>query len=278
VSLQGRVAGPLLLAGLAALFGVTILLPIYWMVVTALRPDADLLTFPPRVLPRSLDLRLALDTFAATPILTWLRNSAVVALGTTILAAVLGIPAGYALSRYDRRTVRAIAGLTLVSQMMPPLLLLVPLFLVYQRLGLLDSLLSLVVTDLAWVLPLTVWMMKSMFDTIPVELDDAAKVDGCGPLAALVRIVLPLALPGLAAVAIYAFIETWDEFLFARTFIVSSDRWTASVGIYSFEGQYVVPQQQVMAAAILFALPPMILFLFVRRAFIAGLGAGAVKG
>lgn len=278
MSLQGRVAGPLLLAGLAALFGVTILLPIYWMVVTALRPDADLLTFPPRVLPRSLDLRLALDTFAATPILTWLRNSAVVALGTTILAAVLGIPAGYALSRYDRRTVRAIAGLTLVSQMMPPLLLLVPLFLVYQRLGLLDSLLSLVVTDLAWVLPLTVWMMKSMFDTIPVELDDAAKVDGCGPLAALVRIVLPLALPGLAAVAIYAFIETWDEFLFARTFIVSSDRWTASVGIYSFEGQYVVPQQQVMAAAILFALPPMILFLFVRRAFIAGLGAGAVKG
>lgn len=278
MSLQGRVAGPLLLAGLAALFGVTILLPIYWMVVTALRPDADLLTFPPRVLPRSLDLRLALDTLAATPILTWLRNSAVVALGTTILAAVLGIPAGYALSRYDRRTVRAIAGLTLVSQMMPPLLLLVPLFLVYQRLGLLDSLLSLVVTDLAWVLPLTVWMMKSMFDTIPVELDDAAKVDGCGPLAALVRIVLPLALPGLAAVAIYAFIETWDEFLFARTFIVSSDRWTASVGIYSFEGQYVVPQQQVMAAAILFALPPMILFLFVRRAFIAGLGAGAVKG
>jgi len=92
------------------------------------------------------------------------------------------------------------------------------------------------------------------------------------------RVILPLALPGLGAVAIYAFIETWDEFLFARTFVVSSERWTASVGLYSFEGQYVVPQQQVMAAAILFALPPMVLFLFVRRAFIAGLGAGAVKG
>jgi multiple sugar transport system permease protein len=152
------------------------------------------------------------------------------------------------------------------------------MFLVYQRVGLLDSLLALVLTDVAWVLPLTVWMMKSMFDTIPLELDDAARVDGCSPLAAMLRVVVPLALPGLGAVAIYAFIETWDEFLFARTFVVSSERWTASVGLYSFEGQYVVPQQQVMAAAILFSLPPMVLFLFVRRAFIAGLGAGAVKG
>jgi multiple sugar transport system permease protein len=266
------------LATLGALLGVAILLPVYWMLVTALRPDADLFSYPPRVLPRSLDVRLALATFAGTPILTWLGNSAVVAVSTTLVAGVLGIPAGYALSRHDRRGVRAVAGLTLVTQMMPPLLLLVPMFLVYQRVGLLDSLLALVLTDVAWVLPLTVWMMKSMFDTIPLELDDAARVDGCSPLAALLRVVVPLALPGLGAVAIYAFIETWDEFLFARTFVVSSERWTASVGLYSFEGQYVVPQQQVMAAAILFSLPPMVLFLFVRRAFIAGLGAGAVKG
>ena len=264
--------------GLALLFGAAILLPVYWMVVTALRPDADLFAYPPRVLPRSLDLRLAVGALAGTPILGWLRNSAVVALATTLAAGILGVPAGYALSRYDRRAVRAAASLTLVTQMMPPLLLLVPMFLFYQRVGLLDSLLALVITDVAWVLPLTVWMMKSMFDTIPRELDDAARVDGCSPLAALARVILPLAFPGLGAVAIYAFIETWDEFLFARTFVVSSERWTASVGLYSFEGQYVVPQQQVMAAAILFALPPMILFLFVRRAFIAGLGAGAVKG
>jgi multiple sugar transport system permease protein len=266
------------LAGLAALLGAAILLPVYWMLVTALRPDADLFAYPPRVLPRSLDFRLALATFAGTPILTWLGNSTIVAVSTTLVAGVLGIPAGYALSRYTRRGVRAVAGLTLVTQMMPPLLLLVPMFLVYQRVGLLDSLLALVLTDVAWVLPLTVWMMKSMFDTIPLELDDAARVDGCSPLAALLRVIVPLALPGLGAVAIYAFIETWDEFLFARTFVVSSERWTASVGLYAFEGQYVVPQQQVMAAAILFSLPPMVLFLFVRRAFIAGLGAGAVKG
>lgn len=263
---------------LAFLFAVLVVLPIYWMLVTALRPDADLFSYPPKVIPTSIDLRLALNTFKGTDILIWLRNSVAVALATTVVAAALGVPAGFAMSRFTTRPVQVAAGVTLISQMMPPLLLLVPLFLVFQRLSILNNLGALIVTDVAWVLPLTVWMMKSMFDGIPAEIDEAAKVDGCSDFGVLWRVVLPLALPGLAAVAMYAFIETWDEFLFARTFISSVDLWPASVGLYSFEGQYIVPQQQVMAVAIIFAIPPLVLFMFVRRAFIAGLSAGAVKG
>jgi multiple sugar transport system permease protein len=261
-----------------ALFTVFVALPIYWMLVTALRPDADLFSYPPKVLPGALDPRRALAAFKGTNILLWLRNSFVVSLATTLVAGILGVPAGYAMSRFRTAAVRAAAATTVITQMMPPLLLLVPMFLLFRRLSLLDNLGGLVIVDVAWVLPLTVWMMKSMFDASPPEIDEAARVDGCGPFATLWRVVLPLALPGLAAVAMYAFIETWDEFLFARTFITSVSLWPASVGLYSFEGEYLVPEQQVMAAAILFALPSLVLFMFVRRAFIGSLSAGAVKG
>ncbi len=273
-----RLGRGIALGALALVFTLLVVLPIYWMVVTALRPDADLFSYPPKFFPTSLNPGLALGTFKGTKILIWLRNSLVVSLATTLVAAVLGIPAGYAMSRFRNRPVQTAAAVTMITQMMPPLLLLVPMFLVFQKLSVLNNLGALVVVDVAWVLPLTVWMMKSMFDTVPPEIDEATTVDGCGPFGTLWRVVLPLALPGLAAVAMYAFIETWDEFLFARTFITAVHLWPASVGLYSFEGEYMVPEQQVMAAAILFALPSLVLFMFVRRAFIASLSAGAVKG
>ncbi|HLY21281.1 MAG TPA: carbohydrate ABC transporter permease [bacterium] len=274
-----RRAGRVVLAGAGiAAFALLVVLPIYWMLVTALRPDADLFSYPPKVFPGALDPGRALAAFKGTNIVTWLRNSFAVSLATTLVAGILGIPAGYAMSRFRSRAVRTAAAATVITQMMPPLLLLVPMFLVFRKLALLDNLGGLVIVDVAWVLPLTVWMMKSMFDASPPEIDEAAKVDGCGPFATLWRVVLPLALPGLAAVAMYAFIETWDEFLFARTFITSVNLWPASVGLYSFEGEYLVPEQQVMAAAILFALPSLVLFMFVRKAFIGSLSAGAVKG
>ncbi len=278
MTLGRRLSRGIVLGAGALLFMALVVLPIYWMVVTAFRPDADLFSYPPKFFPSSLNLGLALGTFKGTKILIWLRNSLVVSLATTLVAAVLGVPAGYAMSRFRNRPVQTAAVMTMITQMMPPLLLLVPMFLIFQKLSVLNNLGALVVVDVAWVLPLTVWMMKAMFDAIPPEIDEATTVDGCGPFGTLWRVVLPLALPGLAAVAMYAFIETWDEFLFARTFITGVNLWPASVGLYSFEGEYIVPQQQVMAAAILFALPSLILFMFVRRAFIASLSAGAVKG
>jgi len=278
VTVRRRLVRGIAVGAGAFLFVVLVLLPIYWMVITALRPDADLFRYPPKLWPGTLSLGLALGTFKGTKILIWLRNSSIVSLATTGVAGVLGIPAGYALSRFHSRSVQAAGTVTIVTQMMPPLLLLVPMFLVFQKLSLLNNLAGLVVVDVAWVLPLTVWMMKSMFDAVPREIDEATMVDGCGPFSTLWRIVLPLALPGLAAVAMYAFIETWDEFLFARTFITGVNVWPAAVGLYSFEGEYIVPEQQVMAAAVVFAVPSLVFFMFVRRAFIGSLSAGAVKG
>jgi len=272
-----RVVRPWLLLALGVGLCALLLFPIGWMVLTALRPDADVFAYPPQLAARHLDLHRALAVFGGTPILLWLRNSLIVSLSATAIGVALGLPAGYALSRFRGRAVRRSAYLILSTQMMPPMLLLVPLFILFERLGLLNHLAGLVVGDSAWVLPLAVWMLKAVFDSLSPELDDAALVDGCSRLTALVRIIVPIALPGIAAVATYAFIETWDEFVFARTFIADQGLWTASVGLYSFQGQYVTPPQEIMATAALFTIPPVLLFLFAQRAFVSGLAAGGVQ-
>jgi multiple sugar transport system permease protein len=248
------------------------------MAITSMRPDASLFAYPPRVLPTGLAPRLFLDVFVRTPVLTWLRNTLTVAAGATVLCILAGTLSAYALSRFRGRGVTAAAYLILATQMMPPLLLLVPLFILFRAAGLLDRLGGLIIADFAWSLPMSVWMMKAAFDTVPLEVEDAALVDGCTRLGVLWRVVVPIALPGIAAAVIFAFLQTWDEFIFARTFISSNDLWVASVGLASFQGEYVTPWQQVMAAATLFTLPPVLLFLGIQRALVSGIASGAVKG
>jgi multiple sugar transport system permease protein len=255
-----------------------VLLPLYWMIVTALRPDSALFAVPPKFAPVGLDFGVAARTVDGTPIVTWLLNSVLVSTVSTVAATVLGVPAGYALSRFATKTTHTFAGGVLVTQMMPPLLLLVPIFIIFRETSLTDSFAGLIIADTAAILPLSVWMSKAMIDSVPRELDEAAMVDGCSHWRLLISVIVPVCRAGLAATAIYGFIETWDEFLFAKTLIASAGKWTASVGLYSFQGQDMVPINQVMFAALMFTVPPLVLFLWARRGLIAGLAAGAVKG
>ena len=257
---------------------VVILSPVYWMVVTALRENASLFSVPPKVLPVDIDPGVAARAVVETPILGWLANSTIVAGSSTMAAIVLGVPAGYALSRLVTKGSQVYSGWILVTQMLPPLLLLVPLFMVFQRVNLTDSLGGLILADTATVLPLTIWMSKAMIDAVPVELDQAAMIDGCSRFRALASVVLPVCRSGITSVAIYAFIVTWDEFLFAKTLLTTSSNWPAAVGLFTFQGQYVTPVNQVMFAALLFTLPPLILFFVARRGLVSGMTAGAVKG
>jgi multiple sugar transport system permease protein len=274
----GRSRGSLLgVLGVLAFLAV-VCAPLYWMLVTALRPDSELFSVPPQLTPTKLDLSVVARTLSNTPLLAWLSNSVLVSVVATIAATALGVPAGYALSRFSSRSTDAFSAGVLVTQMLPPLLLLVPIFVIFRETGLTDSFTGLIIADTATILPLSIWMSKAMIDAVPRELDEAAMVDGCTVWQVLVRVVLPICLPGLAATAIYGFIETWDEFLFAKTLITSAEKWTASVGLYSFQGQEVVPINQVMLAAVLFTLPPLVLFLAARRGLVSGLAAGAVKG
>jgi multiple sugar transport system permease protein len=262
----------------ATVLALVVLFPFYWMVAISIQPNAAVVAYPPRIIPATVSLAAFTDVFTVTPLLTWLRNSLVVAVSATMVALVIGLLGGYSLSRFRRRGVTLISHTILVTQMMPPLVLLVPLFMVFREIGLLDRLLGLVLANFAWSLPICVWMLKASFDAVPIELEEAAMVDGCGRLQVLPRVSIPIALPGIAAAAVFVFLQAWDEFIFARTFISDSNLWLMSVGLASFTGEYSAAWQQVMAAATVFTSIPVILFLFVQRAFVSGLAAGAVKG
>jgi multiple sugar transport system permease protein len=180
------------------------------------------------------------------------------------------------MSRWNRRGVGVAAYFTLAAQMMPGIVLMIPIFTTFVNVGLVGDLRGLIVANFIFALPVATWMLKSIFDTVPAALDEAARVDGCTRLGVLFRIVLPVAAPGVVATAVFAFISAWNEYLFARLIITSSHDWVVSIGIASFFGEFSTAWSEVMAAAIILALPPVILFLGFQRYFVAGLG-GATK-
>lgn len=252
--------------------------PFYWMIVSSMQSGAGLFSYPPSFWPDSFALTSYRLIFANTELAIWLWNSLVVATVSTVLAVVIGTSGAYALSRFRYRGKQAFILTILTTQMMPPLVLIIPLFMIFVRADLTDTLTGLVFANFAFSLPVVTWMMKAIFDSIPVEIEEAARVDGASWMTVLVRITGPIALPGLVATAIFSFIHAWDEFLMARTIVTATDKWVASIGLSSFIGIYVTPWDQIMAAAVIFTLPPVILFLVIQKYFIAGLGAGAVKG
>jgi multiple sugar transport system permease protein len=260
------------------LIALALLFPFYWMVITALQGEAAVMAFPPRLWPQEINLPAFFDVFGATKVGRWLFNTTVVAGAATAVVVPLATLTAYALSRFRSRAVSMTAVLIVVTQMMPPVLLLVPYFILFRELGLLNGLLGLILANIAWTLPVSAWLMKSAFDAVPQELEEAAMIDGCGRFGAIIRIAIPLAAPGIAAAAVFAFISAWDEYFFARTLISNSDYWLVSVGLGSFTGDYSTSWQHVMAIAALSTLPPAILFIMVQRAFIANLAQGGVKG
>ena len=178
----------------------------------------------------------------------------------------------------DAQSRPAFSIFILFSQLLPATLIVVPLYVIFRQTGLYNSLIGLAIADAAFVLPLATWLMKGFFDRIPVEVEEQAMVDGCTRVGAFYRIVLPLALPGLVVVVAMSFITGWDEFFLARTLISSQSNWVFSVGLTSFETQYAIAWDEMMAAAVVFALPAVFFFLFVQRYLVSGLTSGAVKG
>jgi multiple sugar transport system permease protein len=255
-----------------------VVFPFYWMTKTSMDTGASLFSYPPRFLPNSLALEGYRTVVRETQLGLWLWNSFVVATGSTLLALAAGISGAYGLSRFRYRGKSTLALVILTTQMMPPLVLIIPIYTIFIQLGLTDSLFGLMLGNFSFSLPVVIWMMKSIFDSIPFEIEEAARVDGASWPFILLRVTLPLSLPGLVAVGIFTFLSGWDEFLFARTIVTAAEKWVGSVGLASFIGMNVTPWDQILAAATIFTLPPIILFILVQKHFIAGLGAGAVKG
>ncbi|HEX9015596.1 MAG TPA: carbohydrate ABC transporter permease [Chloroflexota bacterium] len=257
---------------------VVVVFPSYWLFVTALQEEKYQLVYPPYLTPQIFNWHSFVSLFEATPMLRWLRNSVLVSLGVTVLALVMSILGAYSLSGFRFRGRGTFVFLLLVSQMMPQALLVVPIFVLFRQFGLLNSLQGLVLVDTAFVVPVTVWVMKGFFDSIPREILEAALMDGCSRMSVLFRILLPLSLPAIVAVCVVAFFDGWNEYLFAVTFVSSSENWVATIGLAGFIGELATPLELMMAAAAVFSIAPVIFYLLMQRYIVSGLTGGAVKG
>lgn len=252
--------------------------PVYWMAVTALTPGDQVFSRTPAMLPDPSQLTKIIADLGTVPVIAWISNSAVIATGTMVLSVMLAFSAAYGLSRVRFRGRGTFGFALFVTQMLPEALVVVPFYSIFLTLGLLNGHVGLVLANVAFVMPVCVWILKGAIDTVPVELEESARIDGCGPIRMQVRIILPLVSPSVAAAGVIAFFHGWDEYLFAATFISDRSRWPAAVGLASFFGDFGSPVNQVMAVAVVFTLPAVVFLMLAQRRMVSGLTAGAVKG
>lgn len=253
--------------------------PLLWMVSTALKPHAETFAVPPTLLPVHPTTEHFVRLLVETPFLTYAANSVAVGLMTTGLVITVAIAGAYGLVRFHFPGRDAIAHLVLFTYLLPAVVLLLPLYLTISALGLANSLFGLVVAYTTFCLPFALWLLRSFLASIPVDLEEAAMTDGAKRLQAFVDVVLPQALPGIISTALFSFILSWNEYLYALVFINVDDRKTLPPGVLTMLNQNQnVEWALLMAASVLMTLPVLIFFSFLQRHLTRGFGAGAVKG
>ena len=253
------------------------LFPVYWMLVTSLKSNRDIYSRPGLV-PTAPVLTHYRTTLFETHFLTFMRNSFLVAVATTATSIVVGSLAAYAITRLRFVGRRWVARSIIFVYLVPPALLFIPLFGVVHALGLADTIYSLMLTYLTFTVPFCTWLLIGYFKTIPVEIAEAALVDGCGPVGTLWRIIVPLALPAMAVVALFSYTLSWNEFLYAMVFIGSDSQKTITVGLAGLIMGDVFMWGQLMAAAVLGSLPAVLIYAISQRWVVSGLAVGGVKG
>lgn len=259
-------------------FAIFSLLPFLWMFGTAFKTVGEVYTSPPKWIPEFPTLGNFRYILQRGPFALYFRNSLLVGLGTTSLALAVGTLAGYGFSRFHVPGRGYLLFGFLMVQMFPSVLLIIPLFRLFKFFNLMDTLLALILANATFAVPLCTWLIKGFFDQIPYELEEAAMIDGCSRLGALVRIALPTSLPGIAAAAIFVFIGSWDEFVFALTFTSSDAVRTLPVGLQRFITSYEIQWNHMAAGTVLVTIPAIILFLFIQRYLTQGMLAGSTKG
>lgn len=238
----------------------------------------DIFTFPPRFFPNLQGLRNYVTIFSERPLALWLGNTVFVASVTALLSVGLAIWTSYSLCAFRYRGKNAVSYVLLATQMLPGILIIVPIYMFFSRVGLTDNLAGLMIAYLSFIIPTCVWLMRGFIESVPRELEEAAMIDGCGRIAAFWRITLPLLAPGIAATLTFAFLIVWDEYLFVRVLIRSESKFIISRGLSSYIGQYVTPWDSIMSAATVATLPAVLLFGFFQKYLVQGLTGGAVKG
>ena len=254
------------------------LFPFWWMALSSIKTLRELYTIPPVWWPEAPTLDNYRKVLFESNIPRYFLNSLVISIGATVLALVLAVFASYGFARFKFKGKALLQSFVLVGQLLPTAAIIVPLFITLRVLGLVNTYWGLILVYMIITLPLSVWMLTSYFKAIPVELEEAAIIDGASRLGCLLRITLPLSLPGIVSVLVYAFVTTWNEFIFALCFATDSSVKTLPIGLAEFSTEFNTDWGAVMAASVVMTLPIALLFLSMQRLFIGGLTAGATKG
>ena len=261
------------------------LLPLFWMVSTSLKPQSEIFHTPPVLFPSHPQLdsyRSALGLPTNRPELyitgaLYFKNSFIIASATMLLTLLLAVPAAYALSRFNFRGKSVYMLFLLVAQMLPAVLLVIPLFVLFKMVGLYNTYFSVILADTALALPFAIIILRTSFIQIPDALEEAGMIDGATRLQVLWHIILPLMRASLVAVGVFSFLTAWGEFVFALSFLAKPELQPISIGVFQFIGMYKTQWDTMMAFSTLVAIPAVIALLFLQRQFISGLTAGSVK-
>ncbi|WP_322905917.1 carbohydrate ABC transporter permease [Paenibacillus campi] len=255
------------------------LFPFLWMVVTALKPTDQIRTITPSFIVDHPTMEHFINVITQSKFLTYFRNSVFVSVVVTFLSLMISIFAGYALSRFIRfRGIKIFSVAMLLSQMIPGVLLLIPLYLTMKDLGLINTYSSLILAYTTFTVPLCTFMLKGFFDSIPIDMEEAAEIDGCSRIGLIFRILLPVSLPSMIAAGMFAFLNSWNEFMFGFVFINDDQHRTLTPGIYLFKGLFQTDWGSLMASSVLSVLPVVLMFVFMQRFLVEGMTAGSVKG
>jgi multiple sugar transport system permease protein len=262
------------------IFIIVVAFPFYWMVVSSLKSLEEILMNPANLGldMAKIDFRAYYEVLFEHGFLRYISNSVYVSIITVLLSVTLATIGGYAVTRLRFRGRGFMSTSILLIYMFPAIVLVIPLYVIFSRMGLRDSIHVLIFVYLAQTLPVALYMLRSYFQTLPPEMEEAGLIDGCSRLGVIWRIVIPLSAPALASVALYTFMIAWNEFLFAFMFLDTPEKFTLSRGVVQLEASVHLSKQLVMAASVMVTIPILVLFLLFERRLVGGLTAGAMKG
>jgi arabinogalactan oligomer/maltooligosaccharide transport system permease protein len=260
------------------LFTIIAVYPILQVVTISLRPADRLLSTSLQIIPENASLSNYVELFRDRPFLRWMGNSILISLVVTLTGVVLAAMTGYAFSRFSFIGKKIGLLSLLTTQMFPATMLLLPLYIMLIKLGLINTYLGIIIIYAATALPFTIWTMKGYYDTIPYSLEEAARIDGCNQFQAFSRVILPLAAPALVITALFAFMTAWSEYLVAAQILQDSDLWTLPLGLKSFESNMSTEWGLYGASSLIVTIPVVVLFLLLSKYLVSGLTLGSVKG
>ncbi len=259
-------------------FSLYVLVPLFWAVSTSLKDPVAVYSSPPKLIPNPIYLENYYTKFFISKFLGYLFNSFIVAIGTILLSEFVAFLAAYAASRYDFKGKEVILFLLWTTIMIPGISVIVPLYLIAMKLGIYDTFYLLILVYSAWLAPTMTWLFRGFINSIPVELEESAVIDGCPLWKTMYHIVLPLSRPGLAAAAVYGFIIVWNDFLRSYSLTISDAHRTIQAGLYQMITDWGIEWGPMMAATVTALIPIIVIFILLQKSFIQGLTAGSVKG